>query len=143
MLSPEEGDPELRIFEQLTKELDKRGVLFLENFWCCSRCGHSAAGNHRTGPHQFGYVFYHGQDTEGAKRSGSLILAFGSFKDNDDDEIAVQVGQTFVETATELGFNVEWNGDPNTRLHMSDLPQEYFEDLPYGEGGGGVEEEDD
>jgi len=132
MLSPEEGDPVVvDLFERLTEELDKRGVLFLENFMCCSSCGHSSAHDHRSGQHQFGYVFFHQQDTEAAAEDGSLFLAFGSFTDDDNNyaQSALLVGQTFVATATELGFNVQWNESVKTRLYMSGLPPSYFKEL--------------
>eukprot|EP01102_Stenamoeba_stenopodia_P013318 TRINITY_DN4303_c0_g1_i1.p1 TRINITY_DN4303_c0_g1~~TRINITY_DN4303_c0_g1_i1.p1 ORF type:complete len:163 (-),score=40.78 TRINITY_DN4303_c0_g1_i1:108-596(-) len=120
----EEQDPP---FDQLAEELNKRGVLFLENFWCCGSCGHAAADRERSGPEQFGYVFYHSQDTAAAAESGGLNLAFGSF--SEDEESIVSVAQTFVETATNLGFDVWWNGSTSTRMFLSGLSKTYFESL--------------
>jgi sorbitol-specific phosphotransferase system component IIA len=63
-----------------------------------------------------GYCFYHGQDLERAVGGKGLMLAFGSF----DDEAArkIAVGQTVQAALREVGLVVEWNGEPETRLHL-------------------------
>jgi len=119
------------LFWPLVEELDKRGVLFLENFGWTSSEGHCYAHYERSGEHQFGYVFFNQQDTSQAVEDGSTYLAFGSFTDDEDnyEQSALLVGQTFVATATELGFDVKWNESVARRILISGLPPSYFKHL--------------
>ncbi|GAA1471101.1 hypothetical protein P4N68_08840 [Corynebacterium felinum] len=46
------------------EQLQERGLLALQDFTCCSTCGHHEAGSRMYKEKKRGYVFFHRQDTE-------------------------------------------------------------------------------
>lgn len=66
-----------------------------------------------------GYCFYHGQDLEGAVAGRGLMLAFGNFEGDSDQ--AVKVGHTICAAIKDSGLEVEWKGDPKTRIAVTSL----------------------
>jgi len=66
-----------------------------------------------------GYCFYHGQDLERAVEGGGLMLAFGDIKDTDEGKRAV--GGLVAEALSKVGFEVDWNGDPEKRISVPKL----------------------
>jgi hypothetical protein len=61
-----------------------------------------------------GYCFYHGQDVERAVHGDGLWLAFGD-RDADPHQ-KTEIGKRIRSILESYGFEVEWNGDPETRL---------------------------
>lgn len=104
-------------------DLEKQGIIARQDYWCCARCAHSAAGfeifgNERGRDFWKGYVFYHEQDTDGAP-GGSLLLGFGAYEDG--DEAMKEVARTVVETLGRYKLKARWNGKPDTRIDVIDL----------------------
>lgn len=68
-----------------------------------------------------GYCFYHQQDIERAMDESiqSLFLAFHSM--NDDEEIALEVGERINELLFENGFEVEWDHSVNSRIKIKNF----------------------
>jgi len=61
-----------------------------------------------------GYCFYHAQDIDRALSEKTLYIAFGDFKEDDNETIAI--GSSVVKTLKALGFSVEWNGTAGARI---------------------------
>ncbi|RKZ45143.1 MAG: hypothetical protein DRR16_29385 [Candidatus Parabeggiatoa sp. nov. 3] len=66
-----------------------------------------------------GYCFYHGQDVKSAVAGGGLMIAFGDL--GDDKPKKAEIGATVRKMLEKHGFNVEWNGDTETRLNIPEL----------------------
>jgi len=64
-----------------------------------------------------GYCFYHGQDVEGAAVGEGLMIAFGDL--DDDATKKFEVGRLVQTVLQEVGFKVEWDGDPEERLNVA------------------------
>jgi hypothetical protein len=62
-----------------------------------------------------GYCFYHSQDVEGAVEDGSLMLAFGSFKER---EGTVETGKQIVARLEEAGLTTSWDGTVKRRIEL-------------------------
>jgi hypothetical protein len=91
--------------DQAFAELNSRGIIALRN------------ERGRTGIK--GYCFYHGQAMERAVAGGGLMVAFG---DLDADKLKkTEIGHLVKEVLQESGLAVEWNGDPETKLNLSDF----------------------
>lgn len=142
--------------------LHERGVLALMDFTCCQTCGHAEIADHRTpsrgepsylgwGSHregnldapgwqEWGYAFFHQQDTERLVESPAVLyLGFGSFSPapgTDPDQVRAAVddeqawaelhaqsdlaaGQVVVDTLREHGFPVHWDGNVGARPQVS------------------------
>jgi hypothetical protein len=104
-------------------DLEEQGIIARQDYWCCARCAHSAAGcamfdNERGKDFWTGYVFYHEQDTDGAP-GGSLLLGYGAREDGDD--AMKTVARTVIETLGRYKLKAEWNGKPDTRIEAVDL----------------------
>jgi hypothetical protein len=63
-----------------------------------------------------GYCFYHGQDLERAIAGGGLMLAFGNLDAEPAGKRAV--GELVAAAFRKAGFEVDWNGDPEKRIHL-------------------------
>jgi hypothetical protein len=63
-----------------------------------------------------GYCFFHGQDFERVLNGEGLNLAFGDRFDNPADKAAI--GKRVQEVLETKGFVIDWNGDPEKRLHI-------------------------
>jgi hypothetical protein len=63
-----------------------------------------------------GYCFYHGQDLERAVAGDGLTLAFGDLDDDPAEKRAV--GELVAAVFRKGGFEVDWNGDPDKRIHV-------------------------
>ena len=104
-------------------DLEEQGIIARQDYWCCARCAHSAAGyeifgNERGEDFWKGYVFYHEQDTDDAP-SGSLMLGFGAYEEG--DEAMKEVARTVIETLGRYKLKAEWNGKANTRIDVVNL----------------------
>jgi hypothetical protein len=82
------------------------------------------------GIHTDGYCFYHGQDIEKCLKYNNLLLAFGSFKKQDSEDI--NIGFKIVDLLKKENFNVIWNGSPERRIHVEPfLWQKKVSDIDY------------
>ncbi|ASU56810.1 DUF6891 domain-containing protein [Nocardiopsis dassonvillei] len=110
--------------ERLTRAfraLDESGVIAREEFTCCERCartaleGELAARNSRPAdiPAR-GYAFYHDQDAAHAVAGSSLTIGFGA----SHPIRRAAVGEEVAEALRAHGLTVEWDGDPDRKLHV-------------------------
>jgi hypothetical protein len=103
-------------------ELESNGILARQDYLCCGTCAHAGlyAEMQQAPPDSSvrGYVFYHGQDTEGAIY-GSIYLGYGSMECT--EETMVGVANTVVETLRDHGITCEWNGQTNARILVKDF----------------------
>lgn len=128
--------------------LEARGVVARMNFTCCGTCGHAEIGDDLGEGElegKVGYVFFHEQDADRlvpdyveadaaagveedsfesweAKEGSDLYLAFGVFRDEEDESKAIRVGVVAAECLRAEGFKVEWNGSVNSRLLVDVQP---------------------
>ena len=66
-----------------------------------------------------GFVYYHGQDVEGAVEGHPLYLGFDAVEE--DAAAKHAIGREIVEVLRTAGFTVEWNNDAETRPHIMGL----------------------
>ena len=103
-------------------ELNSRGIIALHNAGFTMSDGRSDVDEvlHQRGRKGVkGYCFYHGQDIERAVAGAGLLLAFGDFA---DDKIKkAEIGRAVIEALANVGFAVEWSGDPEKRLSIPTL----------------------
>lgn len=97
--------------------LNSDGIIALQNAGYTMSDGHSDVAEvlrqeGREGVQ--GYCFYHGQDLERAVVGEGLMLAFGDLDNNKEQK--TRVGWLVKEALENIGFVVEWNGDPEERL---------------------------
>lgn len=97
--------------------LRKSGMLARQNFQCCQGCAWAAISELPAGKN--GVVFYHRQDTDRLKRTGSCCLSFGGF---DDDERNLTVGRRVAEAMRAVGLRVDWEETAALRIEVSYLP---------------------
>lgn len=110
--------------ERLTRAfraLDESGVIAREEFSCCDRCARSALDGEldaRLGRRDAlpvrGYAFYHRQD--GAHAALGRFLAVGFESTHPLRRAAV--GEEVAEALRAHGLTVEWDGDPERKLHV-------------------------
>ena len=116
--------------EQCLQTLEGIGIWCAEDFTCCCTCAHSAM---QPSPTDWGFCYYHEQDTDGALASDSdsdrdskdcqeyqLSLRFGATDDNGNDEDNRQVGAVIARVLAKQGrFPVKWNGTANQVVSIS------------------------
>lgn len=108
----------------LREALEKRGVLFAENFWCCTTCANSAIDEYEPLGYAY-YAFYHEQDAKSAAETGELYLGFGPFDlSGDSDARVLRAGRKIVQAAKSVGFQVDWDGDAESRIRLENFPRE-------------------
>jgi len=108
------------------KELRKMGFLARANFLCCQNCAgydltKRAVKLVNKGRDVKGCVFWHGRDEENYKNYGEWFLAFGQLESDIKGNIGLpskEVGEIVVKELKKRNVNVEWNGDPNTRIKI-------------------------
>jgi hypothetical protein len=108
--------------DEAFEELNSRGIIALHNAGYTMSDGISDVAEvlHKRGHKNVqGYCFYHGQDLERAVAGAGLMLAFGDL-DNDKSK-KTEIGRSVKTVLENIGFTVEWNGDPETRLSVPAL----------------------
>ena len=66
-----------------------------------------------------GYCYYHGQDVERAVQSFPLFIGFDAVADNQEAKRAI--GERVTANLRAADFEVDWNGDPETRMSITNL----------------------
>jgi hypothetical protein len=96
--------PELRTKVQAAyRELRKEGYACRSNFSCCQNCArHELADK----GHVEKVVFWHMQDTDSAKRSGKLYLAWSGN------------GREIARVMRKQGLTVKWDNTEATRIRV-------------------------
>jgi len=91
------------------RALKKQGVFCRRNFLCCQSCGTAAV------PDGTPYVFWHGQDEDGLRESGTVRLAFGA---PGKDGKTVTLGRIIVSAMKAAGVRAVWDGNPDKRIRL-------------------------
>lgn len=103
-------------------ELNASGVIALQNAGYTMSDGLDDVGDvlhQQSRTHVKGYCFYHGQDLKRAVAGTGLMIAFGDLEDNKAEK--GKIGDLVRATLEAHGFEIEWNGDPETRLNISNI----------------------
>ncbi|WP_214321788.1 DUF6891 domain-containing protein [Nonomuraea sediminis] len=110
-----DSDRLLRAF----RDLDLAGIVARVDFACCQSCGISEIGGEVPESERDayrGYVFCHRQDMAAAVQGGGLFLAYGIFTDADRAADQAEIGAEVAAAIRGRGLEVDWNGDPGTRI---------------------------
>jgi hypothetical protein len=91
--------------------LEDLGIVAREDYACCARCGHSEIRGELDEDSR-GYVFFHGQSTQGAVEGGLLYLYFGAAKPHRVEDVA----QDVVDRLRAEGLAAQWNGEANSAI---------------------------
>lgn len=110
--------------ERLTRAfraLDESGLIAREEFSCCDSCARAALdsklsirNSEPNGPAVRGYTFYHRQDSQLAAEDGLLTIGFEA----SHPIRGAAVGEEVAETLRAHGLTVDWDGDPERKLHV-------------------------
>lgn len=100
------------------KKMSDNGIVAKEDFTCCGTCGSSEIHDHAKDD-DYGYVFYHQQDTDSVFESGKLYMGYGRV--NNSNKSMSEVASEIVNYLKEAGFNVSWNGSVQTRILVQNL----------------------
>lgn len=92
--------------------LNEQGIVARQDFSCCNNCGFTEIWDEiekeeKRQPVE-GYVFYHLQCTEGAIKSGQLLLAYGCVEE--DMAIFLRVANRIVAELRRVGLDAKWQG---------------------------------
>lgn len=133
---------------RLTKafeEIAAQNVLALQNFSCCGNCGSAEATEEMYEHNNWGYIYFHEQDTETLIETEETYLGYGvnwSHICTEEEYNALsdrQKEQRYVAACRKLadevlkptfekhGIVFNWNGDLSVRMHISQA--DYFADL--------------
>ena len=118
--------PKYYEYHELLKEafikIRKQGIIARMNFWCCSSCAsYDLNQKLKKDPRKKGYVFWHNQDEESFKRTGTVFLGFGSGKDSELGEEDKTVAENIVKVLKEINIPYEWDGNPRIRIKVGNI----------------------
>lgn len=94
-------------------ELSNHGIVAKENFTCCQSCGSYEIFEYAQ-QGDYGYVFYHEQDTERAVEGQGIYLAYGHI--GVAKKSLSEITEQIVQTIEKHGLKVDWNGSSKTRM---------------------------
>lgn len=114
-----------QIFNDVFRELRKKGFIARQNYMCCQNCGWASIESEYDITDDSNVVFYHNQDYE-AFEDGNLECTIYLSWNGD--------GQTIKETFEEFGFNVLWDGTEHQRIGI--LPRKTVYEIKYKTGSG-------
>lgn len=102
-------------------ELESRGILARQNYWCCGTCGCAAIDEEMSeaGAQARGYTFYHEQDTESAVEGHGLYLNYGAADHEAGPQAAVEIGEEIRGTLEHHGLQVDWDGTVEKRIGVA------------------------
>lgn len=109
------------------KLLRKKGLIARSNFSCCQNCaGYAIAGYLEELPESKrkkikGVVYWHKQDEQSFRESGTLYLAYGDVDTKKCGVVGLptaEVGKIICDTFKELSIPFEWNGNGETRIKV-------------------------
>lgn len=133
---------------RLTKafeEIAAQNVLALQNFSCCGTCGSTEAAEEMYEHNNWGYIYFHEQDTETLMETAETYLGYGvnwqhiCTREEYDALSDQQKEQRYVAACRKLadevlkptfekhGIAFNWNGDLAVRMHISQA--DYFAEL--------------
>jgi len=119
---------------QAFEELGYMGFLARSNFSCCSNCGgyeltciavDLIKAGKRTiepGPDQIkGCVFWHAQNEDCLRRTGTVYLAYGDMDSEEFGKIGWETGKcgiAIMEVLEKHRLIMRWNGKPETKIQI-------------------------
>lgn len=107
---------------QVFEALESKGVIAIQNAgWDKSEAFHAcleAYRAHGRRPEMFGICYYTSQDVDTAVDGGGLYLGFSSTRSEDESTDAPRAGSTVKAELEKAGLNVEWDGDPASRIKV-------------------------
>ncbi len=112
-------------YDRLAKafsKLDMEGILALHNAGYTRSDAHADAWEYirESEPGRYrGFCFYHGQDVERAVEGSDLFIGFDAVADGADEKIAL--GKAIAAALANHDFDVPWNGDPETRMSITNI----------------------
>lgn len=109
-----------QVFNEVFKELRKKGFVARQNYQCCQSCGWASMDSDYDVNDDSNIVFYHGQDAD-AFENGELIHMIYLAWQGDGDLIK--------KTFESYGFNVDWNGAEHKRIGI--LPRKTIYAVKY------------
>lgn len=123
-LEAESNWPEQTDWDRLNdafQALNRDGVLALHSAGYTSGDAHSDAWEmiHGKPGKWLGFCFYHGQDVERAVQGMPLFIGFDAVADS--VEAKKEVGNRVASALRHAGFTLDWNGDPETRMAITNL----------------------
>lgn len=130
LINDQKSWPEISDFDKLVhvfEELEKDGIIALDNFSCCGTCGPGditefvkvSQQEHGYDDELKGYAFFHEQDTESAIDGNGVYLSYGNFPLRENESEAIKIGKSVAQRLREADFNVVWNETLQTRIHVS------------------------
>lgn len=111
-----------RFLDALREALKLRGILFMDDFECCTSCGFDAIYEYEGYTH-WGFAFYHMQDTAYASKKGVLDLKIGSFS---DDISVQQICQIVYDECKKNNYDVHWDGTEYGYFIIHNLDNSFF-----------------
>lgn len=97
------------------KQLRKEGIVCRMNFSCCNTCASYDLSEYlKDKPKKIGYTFWHKQEEESFKVTGSVWLGYSSSKDA-DKEVKI-VAEKIVTKLKELNIPHFWDGSIHTKI---------------------------
>lgn len=101
-------------------ELEDRGILVRENYWCCQTCAfhgieEEVADGREAGEEIRGYVYFHSQDTDRAVEIGELMLRFGGTTGEPGtlkSDATKAIGEEVVAALEDEHLYARWSGSP-------------------------------
>lgn len=102
-------------------ELESKGIIARQNFWCCGTCGLSAIGEEiaeskASGHEVRGYTFYHEQDTESAVEGHGLYLYYGA--EDGVEAHSLKIAHEIEGMLQRHGLKTDWDGEFKKRLFV-------------------------
>lgn len=103
----------------------RAGFVARKNYLCCQSCAGAALGTMvEAMPAEKrkkvkGVVYFHNQDAEFFRRSGTVYLAYGQIAISHNRVVglpAIDVGNAIVEILKSVGLDYEWDGSDDTRI---------------------------
>jgi len=115
--------PMLPMIKQAFKQLNAENIATAQNFSCCGTCARSElkeklSTDKNSKKNYIGYVFWHNQAHDSAKRTGELSLSHQPFVQDDDlsektyNNLCQKVADAIYDALFDSGLCVLWNGDP-------------------------------
>lgn len=108
-------------FNQMFAALRKVKLAARQNFMCCQNCGVTELVDMIEDDQQLvGYAFYHQQDTSRLHEEQGTWVAYGGVTDRGYAD--ADVGRMIVKAAHDAGLFTTWDGNPSTRIYVSEVP---------------------
>lgn len=103
--------PALQKLNAMIHKLEEQGFEVITGL-CCSSCSVNALDTHKQ------YMFYHRQDEDTLKETGTMYVAFGWGGDEINDDADMDTGRIICNVADESNIPFEWDESPYRRIKL-------------------------